>query len=104
MPSVTIVITALTPISDRPLNDSTQWNANYQSATTVGKFDGLAYTQDHSAVLVTVNDVTDFGWGDGTHGTLGDSHAVDFFNFRLAVQSIVFGLAGLGVVDPARAV
>jgi hypothetical protein len=43
---------------------------------------------------VDVNDVTDWAWGDGTETTLGDSHRVDFFNFRLP-QAASVTISGL---------
>lgn len=75
--------------SDRPLNDPTTWNSAHQSYTGVGTFTGVTYTPTSSSATVSVNDVTDFGWGDGTKATLGDSHKVDFFNFRLTQASNV---------------
>ena len=75
--------------SDRPLNYPAKWTAQFQSATTVGQFSNLVYSAALSNVTVRVNDVTDRGWGDGTHALLGDSHKVDFFNFRLAQTSQV---------------
>ena len=77
--------------SDRPLNNTAQWNATNQTYTGVGSFSGVAYNAATGAgtATVTVNDVTDFGWGDGTKTTLGDTHKVDFFNFRLAQAAIV---------------
>lgn len=75
--------------SDRPLNDPGQWTGVYQVYTGVGSFSGVQYTEDASSATVNVNDVTDWGWGDGTHTTLGDTHKVDFFNFRLAKHSLV---------------
>ena len=73
--------------SDRPLNNPAQWNATNQNYMTgVGSFSGVTYNAATGAgtATVDVNDVTDFGWGDGTKTTLGDTHKVDFFNFRLA--------------------
>jgi len=75
--------------SDRPLNDPAKWTAQFQSATSVGQFANLVYSAASSSATVRVNDVTDRGWGDGTHALLGDSHKVDFFNFRLAETSQV---------------
>ena len=77
--------------SDRPLNDTAQWNATNQAYTGVGNFSGVTYNPETGVgtATVIVNDVTDFGWGDGTKATLGDSHKVDFFNFRLAHDAIV---------------
>lgn len=75
--------------SDRPLNDMSQWTAQFQSTTNVGQFSGMQYGDALSTATVLVNDVTDGGWGAGTRATLGDSHKVDFFNFRLAKASRV---------------
>jgi hypothetical protein len=77
--------------SDRPLNDPTQWVAPNQVYTGVGNFSGVTYdaATGVGTATVTVNDVTDYGWGDGTKTTLGDTHKVDFFNFRLAQAAIV---------------
>ncbi len=77
--------------SDRPLNDPTQWIAPNQAYTGVGNFSGVTYdpATGVGTATVTVNDVTDYGWGDGTTATLGDTHKVDFFNFRLAQAAIV---------------
>ena len=77
--------------SDRPLNNPTQWTAANQNYTGVGSFSGMAYNAatGEGTATVVVNDVTDFGWGKGTGATLGDTHSVDFFNFRLAQGAIV---------------
>lgn len=75
--------------SDRPLNDPNLWNSTYQSYTGVGSFSNVNYSSAASSATVDVNDVTDWGWGDGTHALLGDSHKVDFFNFRLDQTSTV---------------
>ncbi|MBK8961456.1 MAG: hypothetical protein IPM80_24270 [Proteobacteria bacterium] len=70
-------------VSDRPLNDVSLWTAQYQSASQVGQFSDVRYSAALSTATVLVNDVTDGGWGAGTHALQGDSHKVDFFNFRL---------------------
>ena len=75
--------------SDRPLRNKKLWTSTYQVYTGAGKFSNRKFTPKLSTATVVVNDVTDWGWGDGTHTTLGDSHKVDFFNFRLAVTSTV---------------
>lgn len=75
--------------SDRALNDVSQWTEQFQSTTNVGQFSGVQYGDVLSTATVLVNDVTDGGWGAGTRATLGDSHKVDFFNFRLAETSRV---------------
>jgi len=81
---------AISTTSDRPLNNPNLWNATYQQYTTgVGSFTNVNYTSAASSATVDVNDVTDFGWGNGTKTTLGDSHKVDFFNFRLDQTSTV---------------
>jgi hypothetical protein len=80
---------ALSTVSDRPLNNAALWNASYQVYTGVGIFSGVAYSPDSSAAKVVVNDVTDWGWGEGTQATLGNTHEVDFFNFRLQKASTV---------------
>lgn len=82
-------ISTLSSQSDLALSNSAQWNSTYQSYTGVGAFSGVVYTPTFSSATVNVNDVTDFGWGAGTNSTLGDSHKVDFFNFRLAETSTV---------------
>ena len=74
---------------DLPLSNQSQWNATNQAYTGVGSFAGVTYTPTSSSATVEVNDVTDFGWGNGTKTTLGDSHKVDFFNFRLSQASTV---------------
>lgn len=95
-PSVTGPGVTLNTTSGRPLNDPAYWNGTYQSYTGVGTFSNVHYDADLSSATVDVDDVTDWGWGDGTHslatgpiGTLGDTHKVDFFNFRLAKASLV---------------
>ena len=102
--------------SDRPLNNTALWNATNQSYTGVGTFansntsfvatgnilpaaNGNPERPEYIASVtsntffnsntVDVNDVTDFGWGAGTTAKLGDSHKVDFFNFRLTEESTV---------------
>jgi hypothetical protein len=80
---------AIQDSSDRPLNNQSQWKATNQSYTGVGTFTGVTYTPASSTATVDVNDVTDFGWGNGTTAALGDSHKVDFFNFRLSQASTV---------------
>lgn len=75
--------------SDRPLRNKALWTSTYQSVTGAGSFSRMKYTTRLSTATVLVNDVTDWGWGAGTHKTLGDSHKVDFFNFRLSVTSKV---------------
>ncbi|MBK8961457.1 MAG: hypothetical protein IPM80_24275 [Proteobacteria bacterium] len=75
--------------SDRPLRNKSLWTSTYQLTTGAGTFSGRKYTPKLSTASVNVNDVTDWGWGAGTHKTLGDSHKVDFFNFRLSVTSTV---------------
>ncbi|WGS84777.1 hypothetical protein [Methylomonas sp. UP202] len=73
---------AATP-QDLALDNPTYWNSTYQNTTSVGVFSGVSYGEYNGGASVQVNDVTDFGWGAGTQATLGDSHKVDFFNFRL---------------------
>ncbi|OHX34066.1 MULTISPECIES: PEP-CTERM sorting domain-containing protein [unclassified Methylomonas] len=80
---------AISAQSDRPLNDPNLWNATNQSYTGVGSFSNVNYTSAASSATVDVTDVTDFGWGAGTQTLLGDSHKVDFFNFRLDQTSTV---------------
>lgn len=75
--------------SDRPLKKKNLWTSTYQVYTGVGVFTNRKYTSKLSTATVRVNDVTDWGWGAGTQKTLGDSHKVNFFNFRLAVASTV---------------
>ncbi|MFZ5504278.1 MAG: PEP-CTERM sorting domain-containing protein [Pseudomonadota bacterium] len=73
------------------LNNPEYWNGTYQSYISAGAFSNLSYnaaTGSGTAHLV-VNDVTDSGWGAGTQATLGDSHRVGFFNFRLATEQEV---------------
>ena len=84
-PGVGVLSTA----SDRPLNNSALWNASYQVYTGVGNFSGVTYSPDSSTAKVVVNDVTDWGWGAGTQAALGNTHEVDFFNFRLQKASTV---------------
>lgn len=76
---------------DMPLNNTALWNGTYQSYTGVGSFSNLSYSAltGSGSATVNVNDVTDFGWANGTKATLGDSHKVDFFNFRLATKQVV---------------
>ncbi|MEI6066870.1 MAG: PEP-CTERM sorting domain-containing protein [Methylococcaceae bacterium] len=74
---------------DLALSNQSQWNATNQSYTGVGSFTSVTYTPTLSSATVNVNDVTDFGWGNGTKTTLGDSHKVDMFNFRLSEASKV---------------
>lgn len=80
---------AIVAQSDRPLNNTSLWNPTYQTSTGVGTFSNVLFTPAISRATVDVNDVTDFGWGNGTQTTLGDSHRVDFFNFRLSQTSTV---------------
>ncbi len=82
---------------DLPLNDPAKWNGTYQSYTGVGKWnrdnngDGAPIpgqglydpVTGYGTATVDVNDVTSFGWYHGTRPNLGDSHKVDWFNFRL---------------------
>ncbi len=77
--------------SDMPLNNPAYWNSTYQSYIAAGSFSNLSYNAatGSGTARVVVNDVTDSGWGAGTKATLGDSHRVDFFNFRLATRQIV---------------
>ena len=84
--------------SDRPLNNTALWNAGNQNYTGVGSFSNAAINtasqtftgnQFYNSNTVQVNDVTDFGWGAGTQSTLGDTHKVDFFNFRLTTPETV---------------
>lgn len=101
-------LSGLNTVSDRPLNNAQQWNADNQSYPGGGTFTNAAtstasgYTGNtfYNSNTVTVNDVTDWGWGGGTWGTqshtsgtgtglLEDSHKVDFFNFRLTQPSTV---------------
>ncbi len=72
-----------------PLNNPAQWNATYQLTIGGGTFSGLTYTPASSTATVDVTDVYDWAWWDGTKTTLGDSHKVDFFNFRLSQTSTV---------------
>lgn len=77
--------------SDRPLNDTSYWNNTYQAYGGAGSFSNIAYnaaTGSGSATVV-VDDVTAAGWARGTKATLGDSHTVDFFNFRLTTAQRV---------------
>ena len=80
---------AISTQQDLALSNQSQWNATNQSYTGVGSFTGVTYTSTSSSATVDVNDVTDFGWGNGTKATLGDSHKVDMFNFRLSQASTV---------------
>ncbi len=86
-------VTALNPnivsTVDLPLSDPAQWNATYQSYPGNGTFTGVTYTPSASAATVDVYDVTGAGWLKGTQATLGDTHAVDWFNFRLSQPSTV---------------
>lgn len=101
-------ISGLTTGSDRPLQDSRLWNSNYQTYSSVGSFTNrqVSTNPDFSDAIfylaneVDVDDVTDWGWADGTWGNvshtsptgtglLGDSHKVDFFNFRLEKPATV---------------
>ena len=93
----------ITNISDRPLNDPSQWQDGiYQinAGAPAGTFNNVTFTSDTSTASVDVNDAVDYGWADGTWGTLihtspwgtgllGDSHKIIFFNFRLAKTSKV---------------
>jgi hypothetical protein len=82
---------ALSSQSAMPLNNQAYWNGTYQSYINAGTFSNLSYdasTGSGTAHLV-VSDVTDSGWGAGTQATLGDSHRVGFFNFRLATTQEV---------------
>jgi len=81
--------TSLVQTSDRPINNTAYWNATYQQYTGVGSFSNVTYGAQSSSANVTVNDVTAFGWGNGTLATLGDTHKVDFFDFRLAQAATV---------------
>ncbi len=76
-------------LQDLPLDNTAYWNANYQNYSGVGTFTNVSYGVNSGGASVAVNDVTDWGWGDGTQSTLGDSHSVDFFNFRLQQASVV---------------
>jgi len=76
-------------LQDLPLNNSAYWNSTYQSYAGGGVFSNVVYSTDSGSAIVDVSDVSDFGWGNGAAATLGDSHKVDFFNFRLAQDSIV---------------
>ncbi len=88
---------AVNTASDRPINDQAHWTASFQTESAVGLFSDITYSDDRSTANVVVNDVTDLGWGKGTRLTLGpgmidllgDSHKVDFFNFRLVKASRV---------------
>ncbi|MDT4331050.1 PEP-CTERM sorting domain-containing protein [Methylomonas sp. MED-D] len=80
---------ALSGQSDRPLNDPSQWNAANQAYTGVGSFTNVNYSSAASSATVDVDDVTSYGWYNGTTALLGDSHKVDFFNFRLDQESKV---------------
>ncbi len=80
---------ALVAQSDLPLNDPALWNSTYQTYAGGGTFTGVTYTPSSSTANVQVAGVTDWGWGDGTKPTLGDSHKVNFFNFRLPTTSNV---------------
>jgi hypothetical protein len=79
----------LSPQADMPLNDTNLWNSTYQITNNVGIFSGVTYTSTSSTATVDVNDVNDDAWGNGTEAILGDSHKVDFFNFRLSQTSSV---------------
>jgi hypothetical protein len=72
-----------------PLNNSSRWNGTYQVTTNKGTFSGISYSPALSTATVDVFDVADFAWANGTKTTLGDSHKVDFFNFRLSRTSHV---------------
>lgn len=74
---------------DLPLSNPAYWNATNQAYTGAGSFSAVSYGATAGGATVDVNDVTSFGWSDGTKATLGDSHKVDFFNFRLQQDSIV---------------
>ena len=127
--------------SDRPLNNTALWNTTNQAYTGVGTWANTNVKSAPTGVIlpadpvtgnparpeytnqvtsntffnsntVDVNDVTDFGWGAGTTAKLGDSHKVDFFNFRLTEESTVdiswnvdaddgLGLGGLLNMDSA---
>lgn len=102
-------LSGLNTTSDRALNNTALWNAGNQVYTGVGTFSNAAanttsqtYTgnQFYNSNTVSVNDVTDWGWGGGTWGTashtsgtgtglLEDTHKVDFFNFRVTQDSTV---------------
>ena len=77
--------------SDLPLPNPADWNATNQSYTGNGHFSGVTYDPATGAGTATVgvDDVTSFGWYDGATSRLGDSHKVDFFNFRLATPQQV---------------
>lgn len=81
--------TGLVTTSNRPLINATSWTAANQITTTVGAFSNVAFSAALSTATVRVDDVTDNGWGAGTRAILGDSHRVDFFNFRLTERSTV---------------
>jgi len=83
-----VQVGASTP-QDLPLVKSAYWTPAYQTYSGAGNFTGVTYTPSHGGATAHVNDVSDFGWGAGTQAALGDSHKVDFFNFRLASKSIV---------------
>lgn len=80
---------AISAQQDLALSNQSQWTLANQTYTGVGSFTGVTYTPTSSSATVDVDDVTDFGWGAGTQAVLGDSHKVDFFNFRLSEASTV---------------
>jgi hypothetical protein len=84
-------IGALSAQSGLALNNPEYWNGTYQSYISSGSFSNLSYdaATGSGTASVVVNDVTDSGWGAGTKATLGDSHRVGFFNFRLATTQLV---------------
>ncbi|WP_018411645.1 PEP-CTERM sorting domain-containing protein [Methyloversatilis thermotolerans] len=77
--------------SDLPLNNTAYWNSTYQVYNDSGTFSNVSYdaATGFGTAKVVVDDVTDSGWGAGTQSTLGDSHSVDFFNFRLTTSAVV---------------
>lgn len=81
--------TGLVTASNRPLTDPGSWTNANQITTAVGSFSDVQFSAALSTATVLVNDVTDNGWGAGTRAILGDSHRVDFFNFRLTERSTV---------------
>ncbi len=80
-------------LSDRPLNNPVLWNAGNQvvSAGSELKFTNVSYNPVTGAgtARVNIDTVNTQGWVKGTLPQLGDSHGVDFFNFRLATASKV---------------
>ncbi len=81
--------TDISSLVDLPLNDQAKWNSTYQAYSGYGTFTDVTYSPTSSTATVDVTDVTGSGWFAGTTANLGNSHAVDFFNFRLSQTSNV---------------